>query len=596
MTDQPPIHERTTARRALGLVVSMARLHPKLFAAAVTGASIFAVATVAASFAIRWIIDRVVLPRFEEGEVATGTVVAGAALVVGIGVVRAAAVVMRRCFATMTQWRVGQTLTERVVDRLVRQPVPWHRRRTDGDLVARAGVDVEAAVSVLAPIPFATGTVVLVVIASAWLLFTDVVIGGVALIVIPLLVGINLVYQRRVERHFDQAQQHLGAFSAGVHESFEGVQLVKAYGAERRETERLAAMAADVRDARIRAVRLRSTFEALLELLPALTNVTLVVVGAVRVRSGDVTIGEFSGAIFMFGLLVFPLRLIGWTLSELPRSMAGWKRVSDVADADVEPDPAAAVGATRAGVGVRVHDVTYHHPGETVAALSDVTFDVRSGTTLAVVGPTGSGKTTLIEVLGGLLPPDRGDVEVSPGPRAVVFQEAFLFAGTVRENLDVGVAYTDEELWTALELAAAREFVADLPDGLDTVVGERGVSLSGGQRQRVALARALVRRPVLLLLDDTTSALDPATEAAVLGGLRAALADTTVVMVASRPSTIALADRVAFVEGGRLVAIGTHAELVRSHPGYQALVAAFESDRRTGDPRRSTDAPSGGAS
>jgi ATP-binding cassette subfamily B protein len=170
-------------------------------------------------------------------------------------------------------------------------------------------------------------------------------------------------------------------------------------------------------------------------------------------------------------------------------------------------------------------------------------------------------------------------VRVAPGRGAIVFQEAFLFSGTVRHNIALGDAIGDDEIWNALRLAIADEFVADMPQGIDTVVGERGVSLSGGQRQRVALARALVRQPTLLLLDDTTSALDPATEAAVLTNLREAFGETTVLMVASRPSTIALADEVVYLAGGRVVDHGRHADLMVRRDGYRALVEAFETAR-----------------
>jgi ABC-type multidrug transport system fused ATPase/permease subunit len=197
----------------------------------------------------------------------------------------------------------------------------------------------------------------------------------------------------------------------------------------------------------------------------------------------------------------------------------------------------------------------------------------------AFVGPTGSGKTTLLELIGGIVAPTTGQVALTPGPRAIVFQEAFLFSGTLRENVAVGLDLDDGAVRHALQLACADDFVTELPGGLDTVVGERGVTLSGGQRQRVALARALARRPSLLLLDDTTSALDPATEQAVLANLRAGLAGTTVVMVASRPSTIALADDVLFVEGGRIIAHGRHEQLFESVPAYRQLVEAFEADR-----------------
>jgi ABC-type multidrug transport system fused ATPase/permease subunit len=161
-----------------------------------------------------------------------------------------------------------------------------------------------------------------------------------------------------------------------------------------------------------------------------------------------------------------------------------------------------------------------------------------------------------------------------------VFQEAFLFAGSIRDNVVMHGHFDDERVWGALRLASAERFVSDLPEGLDTIVGERGVSLSGGQRQRLALARALVRRPSLLLLDDTTSALDPATERAVLTNLRGALAGTTVLMVASRPSTIALADDVIYVERGTVVDHGTHDQLMSRRPAYRRLVEAFEADRR----------------
>ena len=572
-------HRLGRVRRAIDLVGSMVRLHPRLFAVAVLGAFVFAVCTVAASFAVRWVIDHVILPRFEDGAVATAAVVGGALLVIGIGVVRAAGVVIRRSFAGMTQWRVAETVTRDVVDRLVRQPASWHQRRADGDLVARAGVDVEAAISVLAPIPFTTGTILLLFISSGWMLYIDLVLGGVAVVVFPLLIVLNVVYQRRVDRHFDAAQDHLGSFSAGVHESFEGVQLVKAYGAEQRETDRLAAIAGEVRDARVRAVRLRATFETLLEVVPSLTNVGIVVLGAYRVRSGDVTVGELSSVVFMFTLLVFPLRLIGYTLSELPRSVAGWNRIRSVLDDPLEPDPVASIGPASERYGIEVDGVSFRHAGEAADALHDVRLAVDRGEVLAVVGPTGAGKTTLIEVVGGLLPPRAGAVRLAPGSRSIVFQEAFLFAGTVRDNLSVGRAHDESVLWEALRMAAGDDFVAALPHGLDTMVGERGVSLSGGQRQRLALARALVRRPAVLLLDDTTSALDPTTEAIVLGNLRTVASATTVLMVASRPSTIALADRVAFLVGGRLVAVGAHRDLLGAEPAYRSLVEAFEDDR-----------------
>jgi ATP-binding cassette, subfamily B, bacterial len=566
-------------RKSLRMILAMVSLHPRPFIIAVGGAAVFATCTVMSSVAVRWVTDHVILPRFEEGDVATSTLVAGVVFLGAVGVVRAAGVVVRRVFAGITQFRVGATLSADVIDRLVRQPISWHQRRPDGDLVGRAGVDTDTAIAVLAPIPYSTGTVLMIVLSTVWLLITDVVLGAVAIAVFPILLVTNIAYQRRVDLHFDAAQAELGRLSASVHESFEGVQLVKAYGAEQRETERLSEIAGRVRDSRIRAVRLRATFEAALDALPSLANVVIVVIGAYRVQSGDLSVGELTSFIYLFTLLVFPLRLIGYVLSEMPFSLSGWTRVREVLDEPIEPDPLTAVRVAPAGVGLRLDDVSFTFSGETDPAVDDVSLMVPTGRVVAVVGPTGAGKSTLVELSGGLVAPGRGHVATSSGARSLVFQEAFLFAGTIRDNVAMDGTFSDEATWEALRMARADDFVAELPRRLDTVVGERGVSLSGGQRQRIALARALVRQPSLLLLDDTTSALDPGTERAVLANLRGALAGTTVLMVASRPSTIALADDVIYVERGTVVDHGTHIELMRRSAAYRELVEAFEADR-----------------
>lgn len=571
-------------RRYARFVRALVRLHPRIFAVAVAGAFLFALCTVASSVVLRWVIDNVIVPRFDEAtghDVAVSTVVTGCVLIVGIGVLRATGVVIRRSFAGITQWRIAESLSTEATDRFVEQPASWHQRQSDGQLVARAGVDVDTTIGVMAPIPFATSTVLMIIVAAVWLLTTDLVMGAAAVAVFPVLMVVNVMYQHRVDQHYDHAQQALGEFTGSVHESFEGVQLVKAYGAEHRETERLSAMAGDIRDARVRAVHLRGTFEALLEAIPSLTNIGIVVLGAARVRSGDVTIGELSSFIYMFTLLVFPLRLIGYALSELPHSYAGYSRIRATIDEPLDPDPWTSIGLAAPSQAVVLDGVGFTYPDETRATIEPATVAIPVGSVTAFVGPTGAGKTTLIELIGGLLEPTVGSVALAPGGRSVVFQEPFLFNGTVRDNVVVGLdgSLTDDDVWHALSLASATEFVQALPDGLDTVVGERGVMLSGGQRQRIGLARALVRRPSLLLLDDTTSALDPATELAVLDNLRTGMAGTTVVMVASRPSTIALADDVMFVADGVIRAHGPHDRLMRDVPEYRRLVEAFETDR-----------------
>jgi ATP-binding cassette subfamily B protein len=579
----------TRLRRYAGFVRALVRLHPKYFTTAVLGAFVFALCTVASSVAVQWVIDHVIIPHFDltDGvDVTTGTVLTGCAAIIAIGLLRIVGVIVRRSFAGITEWRTAESLTNQVVDQLVDQPPSWHQRQSDGQLLARAGVDVDTSVSVMAPIPFATSTVLMVFVAGAWLIYIDPKMGLFAVSVFPLLMILNVVYEHKVNKPFDDAQQALGVFSGAVHESFEAVQLVKAYGAQGRETERLSAMAGKIRDARVRAVSIRGTFEAVLDILPSLTNVGLVVIGAMRVRSGHLTIGELSGFIYMFTLLVFPLRLIGYALSELPYSYTGYSRVRGTADEPLDRDPELSILPTGDHEAVRLDRVSFTFPGEEQPVVTHASARIARGSVTAIVGPTGSGKSTMVDLVAGLLEPSSGHVALTAGARAVVLQEPFLFSGTIRDNITVGADIDDEAAWRALHLAAADRFVSELPGGLDTIVGERGVTLSGGQRQRVALARALAREPALLLLDDTTSALDPATEMEVLDNLRTAFSETTVVMVASRPSTISLADDVVYVDAGRIVAHGPHETLMETVAPYRELVEAFEADRAApaGDP------------
>ncbi len=562
--------------QAYRLVRALLRTQKRTFAVAVLGAAVFAACTVASAMVVRLITDDIITPRFRDGSVPSHRV----ALVLGglilLGLVRAAAVVVRRTWAGRTSWGVTERLSAEVIDRLVEQPVTWHRRQTTGDLITRAGVDAEASTAVLSPLPYASGVVVLLGLASVWLVLTDPLLGVAAVCVFPMLLAINIGYQRRVDRHYNTAQDELGRLSAAVHESFEGVAVVKSFGAEHRETERLALIAQRLREARLSAVRLRSIFEALLDSVPTVVNILLLMGGAFRVRSGAMTVGELTSFMYLFTLLVFPLRLVGYTLSELPHSLAGWKRIRSLLDQPLEPDPALAL---RRGVdnSIIATDIHFRHDDDR-EVLRGVNLDIEAGRTVAVVGATGSGKTTLLHLIAGLVAPSQGSITVPASGVQLVFQEGFMLAGSVRENISFGAELQPDAVELALQVAEAR-FVDSLPDGLDTEIGERGVGLSGGQRQRIALARALVRRPGVLLLDDTTSALDPSTEANVLANLRAALSTTTVVAVASRPSTIALADDVLYLVDGEVVAHGLHDELMAEVPSYRTLIEAFEHDR-----------------
>jgi ABC-type multidrug transport system fused ATPase/permease subunit len=536
------------------------------------GAVVFAVCTVGSSWLLRWIIDEVIIRRFDTNTFSLSQTLTAVGLLIGLSLIRACGVVVRRSFAGRAQWRTAQSLTDEVVDVIVKQPPQWHRQQSTGDLLTRAGVDVEASVAVMAPLPYASSVILMMAIAAVGLISTDTALGLAATAVFPALIGLNVLYQRRVDKWFDIAQGELGVLSAAVHESFEGVTVVKAFGAENRETERLAIIASRVQNARIEAIRLRSLFEAALDFVPNLTNICLVVGGAYRVRSGDLSVGDLASFIYMFTLLVFPLRLIGYALSEMPRSQAGFDRIQSLRKSPIIDDPRSSF--TQGSNSLVLDSVSIGYDDSNIL-FQNVSASFLAQSFTAIVGYTGSGKSTFVQSLAGISPIFSGSVTTTDQSLSFVFQEPFLFGTSVRDNVCLGESFSDEDVEWALSISEA-DFVQALPQGVDTIIGERGVGLSGGQRQRIALARAIIRRPSILILDDTTSALDPNTEVKVLRNIKTGLPKSMVIAVASRPSLIGMADQIMFFDQGSIHGPTTHVELLIQNESYRSLMQAYE--------------------
>ncbi|KAB2367648.1 ABC transporter ATP-binding protein [Actinomadura montaniterrae] len=573
------------------------RAEPRVFTVSVVASAVYAAMTVATAQVLGWATQTVVLPAFREGRTTAGALSGAAAAIVGVALLKALGVAGRRFYAGLMQYRMQAAYRRSVTRQYLRLPLAWHHRHPTGQLLSNANADVEAVWAPIAPLPMAVGVVFMLLIAAVSILVTDVAVAAVGFLIFPAIALINVVYQRRLAPVATRAQQLRAEVSEVAHESFEGGLVVKTLGREEAETERFRERAHELRDANIAVGRIRGLFDPVLEALPNLGVLAVLLIGSVRLESGAMTAGDLVHVAYLFTLLSWPIRALGWVLAEVPRSVVGWERVRGVLDATGSlPFGDAALGEDKAAA-LEVRDVRFAYEGADGdrEVLHDVSFTVSPGRTVALVGPTGSGKSTLTSLLVRLVDPADGSVlldgvdlrDVRRGgvaeTAALVPQQTFLFDDTVRGNVTLGLDVPDERVWEALRLAQADGFVAALAGGLDTRVGERGASLSGGQRQRLALARALVRRPRLLVLDDATSSVDPQVEARILQSLREAqsLRDddgggATVVVVAYRKATIALADEVVYLDHGRVTARGAHAELLETSEGYRNLVNAYE--------------------
>ncbi|HEY6416437.1 MAG TPA: ABC transporter ATP-binding protein, partial [Acidimicrobiales bacterium] len=581
---------RSLLRRGAHVLWISVRTHPRPFAVSVVGSVLYGSMAVAGSLLLGEVTDRVIVPGFDEG-VSGAAIAAAAGAILAVALLRSAGVVLRRYFGNMTARGMHRTWFRRITDTYLRVPLEYFGSRPTGRLLAHADADVERAITVIMPLPLSLGVVVLIGLSIVSLALIDPVLMLVGLALFPSLAILNHLYSRRVEGPASRTQARLGEVSSVAHESFEGALLVKTLGLEAREVERLSVAARELRTARLAVGRLRATFEPVLDALPSLGTIALLALGAWRVAEGVISTGQLVQAMALFTILTFPMRVVGFLLEELPRAVVASDRIADVLDTPTRPAPAEGAGTALPDgpLAVDVRALSFAYAADAEPVLAGVDLALAPAEVVALVGATGSGKSTLCHLLADLYQPTGGVVRLGGvdlstaepaslrSTVALVFQEAFLFAATVRENLALGLDASDEQLHWALDAARALRFVERLPLGLDQQLGERGVTLSGGQRQRLALARALLRRPGLLMLDDATSAVDPTVERQILEGLPDTLRATTLV-VAHRLSTIALADRVLFLDGGRIAASGTHRELLESVPAYASLARAYEQD------------------
>jgi ABC-type multidrug transport system fused ATPase/permease subunit len=578
---------------------------PREFVFGGIGTTLFAAMTILSSFVLGWITDTVLLPAVAAGEVGTAALVGAAGAIIGVAALNGAGIAMRRVGAYYAQHRLQYRDRVEVTDRYLDLPIEWHRRHPTGQLLSNANEDVEAASFIAAPLPMAFGVILMLVATAVILILTDPFLAFIGFLVGPALLVINYTFQRRMRAVAAQAQTLRAEVADIAHESFDAALVVKTLGRENDEVGRFGERSDELRDRMVEVGKLRAAFDPVIEALPNIGILAVLVVGTWRVEQGLLTPGTLVTFAYLFRLVALPMRVFGWLLGELPRSVVGHHRVKSVLAEDERVVYGSTHAVTRGGAGASAESIAYSYPeseyqdlgatavstapnGDEGRGIESVTLEVSPGKTVALVGPTGSGKSTIAHLLVRLFDPDTGEIcldghtlvdlerDSLADSVSIVFQETFLFNDTVYNNITLDEAFEDEQVVAAAKLAQAHDFITRLEKGYATIVGERGAALSGGQRQRIAIARALIREPRLLVLDDATSAVDSAVESAILEGLRQL--DTTVVIVAYRRSSIVLADEVIYVEDGRVINRGTHETLYAALPAYQDLINAYEKE------------------
>ncbi|MFI1827940.1 ABC transporter ATP-binding protein [Streptomyces sp. NPDC020412] len=599
-THPEPAAPRSVVRTLLRLWPYVRPVRARLFFAA--GVAIVASClSLVIPLVLKWLVDGPVA----DGD--QGGVWLGAFALLALGVTEALLFGFRRWLVARPVASVEAAMRADLYGHLQRLPMSFHDRWASGQLLSRGTTDLSLVRMFLTfPMTFLVVNGVTIVVGLAILLVQEWTLGLVLLIpVIPLTVLCGF-FEARYGLASRRAQDQVGDLTTVVEESVLGIRIVKGFGRNRSQTRAFRKMAEELRGTELLKARLLAAVWAVITAVPEIAIGATLVLGTVQVADGDLSAGTLVAFLSTALALRWPVESIGFMLAMFQEAATATERYFEVMDEPQEstPDPAGAkaAGADAAG-GLRFEGVRFRFPdapADSVPVLDRVDLDVRPGETMALVGGVGCGKTTLTalvprlhEVTEGRITLDGEDIAAMPRERlrglvAMAFEEPTLFSTSVAENVLMGTDATaadgPDAVERALEVAQAG-FVTSLPDGVHTEVGEQGLSLSGGQRQRLALARAVVGRPRFLVLDDPLSALDVHTEALVEAALRRVLAGTTALVVAHRPSTVLLADRVALLSGGRIAAVGTHQELLRTNAEYAWLMSGVDHARPEGSPR-----------
>jgi ABC-type multidrug transport system fused ATPase/permease subunit len=544
---------------------------------------LLAVASQGAQIALVWVtknvIDDAIAPRD------AGKLWLFVWAIVGLGVLRAVLMAGRRLISGKQALAVEMDMRQGLYAHLVRLSFGFYDRHQTGQLMSRATVDLQGVRFFLGyGLIFFFQNVLTVLSVTAVLFFFDWKLALIALAITPLLVVLAYRYSHVAHPTLRDVQQRLADVATVAEENIVGVHVVKSFAQEPQEEEKFRERSEAVFRQTLRANRQRALYVPLISWVPLLAQGAVLLVGARMVTSGELSVGGFVAFNLYLSMLIMPLRSLGMWIGQAQRATASGERIFQVMDEPEEiADRPDAIELPDGPGHLRFESVDFDYlAGHPV--LQNVDLDVAAGKTVALIGHTGSGKTTLTslvprfyDVTAGRVLLDGADVRDVKlaslrGAIGVISQDPFLFSATVRENIAFGAPGLDDaDVERIARLAQAHEFVERLPDGYDTVIGERGITLSGGQRQRLAIARALAVDPRILILDDATASVDASTEARIRLGLREAMRNRTTLIIAHRLSTIALADEIVVLDNGRIAARGTHDELLETSPVYRDI-------------------------
>ena len=542
-----------------------------------------AVASQAAAIALIWLTKEVIDGALATHDAQMLWILVGAVLAVGFA--RAAMMSARRVISGRQALAVEMDMRQGLYAHLVRLSFGFYDRHQTGQLMSRGTVDLQGVRFFLGyGLIFFFQNAITVVSVTIVLLFFQWELALIALAITPALVVLAYRYSHVTHPTLREVQQKLADVATVAEENIVGVHVVKSFAQEPQESAKFRARSEAVFDETVRANRQRALYVPLISWIPLLAQGAVLLVGARMVTSGELSVGSFVAFNLYLGMLVMPLRSLGMWIGQSQRATASGERIFHVMDEPEEiAEPPVAAELPPGDGELRFEDVRFEYL-EGRPVLDGVTLDVPAGRTIALIGQTGSGKTTLTSLVPRFYDTTEGrvlvdgvdvrDVTLTSLRHAigVISQDPFLFSASVRENITFGAPDLDDaEVERIARLAQAHEFIERLPDGYDTIIGERGITLSGGQRQRLAIARALAVDPRILILDDATASVDASTEARIRVGLREAMQNRTTLIIAHRLSTIALADEIVVLDEGRIAARGTHDELLKNSTVYRDI-------------------------